>query len=177
MEICSISCKNHVDVPSRNVKIDILTYCYVTYHQLFPGFIWTVAGVFSGWSVSSHMAVQHLAKPCKNHKLCCLPGAECRWKLLCSGSGTWHTPKLCYFFVNFHRRGEQKPSLRKLHSTVTPVCNTQRDWAQDCSTGGAGKEQEPPGDGTSQGTASPATPLQPHLPSAIKGCFAAAQPH
>lgn len=114
-------------MPSRNVKIDILTYCSVTYHQLFPGFIWTVAGVFSGWSVSSHMAVQHLAKPCKNHKLCCLPGAECRWKLLCSGSGTWHTPKLCYFFVNFHRRGEQKPSLRKLHSTVTPVCNTQRD--------------------------------------------------
>lgn len=70
------------------------------------------------------MAAQY--KQCKNYKLCCLPGAEGRWKLLCPGAGTWHTHRLCYSFVNFHRTREQKPSLRKSHSTVTVVCNTQR---------------------------------------------------
>lgn len=85
-----------------------------------------MARVFSGWGVFSHVAAQHPAKRCKCHELCCLPGAECRWKPLCSGARTWHTHKLCYFCANFHRTAEWKPSFRKSPSAVTAVCNIQR---------------------------------------------------
>lgn len=41
-------------------------------------------------SVFSCMAVHHLAKHCKYHKLCCFPGAECRCSAQEPGPGT-HT--------------------------------------------------------------------------------------
>lgn len=127
-------------------------------------------------SVFSLMAVQHLAKHCKYHKLC----AACQEQSAGGnhsgqepGPGT-RTNSAISLLIFTEQGSESHCSGSHTALCVTAVCNTQRGGHR---IDGAGKEREPPGDGTSQGTASPATPLQPHLPSAMKGCFAAAQPH
>lgn len=125
MQICSIGYKNHVDVPFRNVKIESNSLFHYM-PQTFPWFYLDCGWCFLRLKcVLSHGCTAPKAKHCKYHKLCCLPGAECRWKLLRSGAGTWHMHKLCYSFADFHTTGEWKPSFRKSH-TVTVACNTQR---------------------------------------------------